>query len=68
MEKILKTLDVLKVPTFISSDTNIPGTISSSVVAAGDSVKTKYDDLTVCIALTYGCNEPLTNVICKMHF
>ncbi len=43
MEKILKTIDALKMPSLItSSDANIPGTISSAVIAASDAVKTKY--------------------------
>jgi len=41
MEKILKTIDALKMPSLSSSDANIPGTITSAVVAASDSVKTK---------------------------
>lgn len=41
MEKLLKTIDSLKMPSLTNSDANIPVTISSAVVAASDAVKTK---------------------------
>lgn len=42
MEKILKTLESIKVPSLVSgNESNIPGQLQSAVVAAGDGVKTK---------------------------
>jgi len=42
MDKLLKTIESLKVPPFsIGTDTNIQGSITSAVVAASDAIKTK---------------------------
>ncbi|CAG7730919.1 unnamed protein product [Allacma fusca] len=53
MEKILKTLEALKVPTLSSLDSSVPGNINTAVAAACDSVKTKKKErISYCITVT----------------